>query len=514
MAERIKLNKTIRSISLGGFTLCSSLSVLNIIFILFNLFDINRTYWGGIDRVGLSEIFICLIPYSIILLTERKYFQNIKLKHLFVGIGILLLLVQFINIIFLKTKAGWVSLTVIYLFFFVVIGKYYFKILNLRRIISVNIFLIILSVIISILIPPSKEIGRSNLSKVFTEAFNFNNPSHQARFNFWSASLEMFSEHPITGIGKGKWAGIYPLYNGKSYTDENVDMNSAINPHNDYIEVLAEYGIFGFILFTGFIFTGLYYLFKKSKRELNYLPFFLSALGVCIMMFFSFTKDNFWVMIVFAVCMGVGYSSSIELLIMKYEFLRNNKLFLKRTFIAIGILLLTAGTWFKIIEEINEKEYLDAMNLKAQSKYEEMLIKLNGVSDFYYPIDMNKMPVDYYRGVGYYELKQYDKALEKFKSARERMKYYPTIMNNEAAALYMTGNYEEAETRYNEIRNIFPIYIEPKINLLAFYVNQKDYSKANEIITEIENTPFNTKSVKNYSVFLEIKNYFKENNLE
>ncbi len=58
---------------------------------------------------------------------------------------------------------------------------------------------------------------------------------------------------------------------------------------------------------------------------------------------------------------------------------------------------------------------------------------------------MNKMPVDYYRGVGYFELKQYDKALEKFRNAREFMKYYPTIMNNEATAFYMTGNYKEAE---------------------------------------------------------------------
>lgn len=514
MAERLKLQKIIRSILLGGFTLCSSLSVLNIMFILINLFGINRTYLGGLDRVELSEIIICLIPYSIILIIDRKYFQNIKLNNLFVVIGILLFLVQLTNIIFLKTKAGWFSLAVIYLLFFIMVGKYYLRILNLRRIISANIIFIILSVFISILIPPSKEIGRINLSKVFIEAFDFNNPSHQARFDFWSKSLKMFSENPITGIGRGKWAGIYPFYSGNNYTDENVDMNSAINPHNDYIEVLTEYGIFGFILFTGFIFTGLYFLFKKSKREINYLPFFLSALGVCVMMFFSFTKDNFWVMIVFAVCIGVGYSSNYELLIKKYEFLSRNKLFLKRAFLIIGILMFTIGILFNIMAEINEKEYLEAMNLKAQSKYEEMLTKLDEVSNFYYPVDMSKIPVDYYRGVGYFELKQYENALEKFRSARERMKYYPTIMNNEAAALYMTGNYEEAEKRYTEIRDIFPNYIEPRINLLAFYTNQKRYIEAKVLISEIESKAFDNRYVKNYSVFLEIKDYFNRNNIQ
>jgi tetratricopeptide (TPR) repeat protein len=153
------------------------------------------------------------------------------------------------------------------------------------------------------------------------------------------------------------------------------------------------------------------------------------------------------------------------------------------------------------------------MQLKAQGKYSEMLYILNNVSSFYYPIDMNKMPVDYYRGVGYFELKQYNMALEKFKNARVYMQYYPTIMNNEASALYMTGNLKEAEQRYLEIKSVFPNYIEPQINLLSFYTNQKQYKEVKSLIAELENKSINPKYVKNYSVFLEIKNYFKETTL-
>jgi tetratricopeptide (TPR) repeat protein len=159
---------------------------------------------------------------------------------------------------------------------------------------------------------------------------------------------------------------------------------------------------------------------------------------------------------------------------------------------------------------LNEREYLEAMQLKAQGKYTEMLQKLDKVSDSFYPVDMNKMPVDYYRGAAYFELKQYDKALEKFVNSRKRMEYYPTVMNNEASALYMTSNYKEAEIKYLEVKRLFPNYIEPQINLLSLYANQKRYTETKTLIAELDNIHINIKYVKNYSVFLEIKNYFKE----
>ncbi|MFZ4592515.1 MAG: tetratricopeptide repeat protein, partial [Ignavibacteria bacterium] len=90
------------------------------------------------------------------------------------------------------------------------------------------------------------------------------------------------------------------------------------------------------------------------------------------------------------------------------------------------------------------------------------------------------------------------------------MKYYPTIMNNEASALYMTGKNTEAEQIYLETKVMFPNYIEPQINLLSFYTNQKRIPEAKAILVELGKKTINTKYVKNYSVYLQIKNYFKE----
>ncbi len=469
------------------------------------------------DRVVDAEIIISLIWFALFALlvcikpkvSDEESLNicsslkiNNKYRNLIAFLGFLFSSLLFSIIIYLKTRMSWIALFIVSLTARCIFCVYYLKVINIKKVIIYFSGILIISISANILLPSNVDKERSDTIQTIKSIFDTNFSSNQARFSFWNASLKMFKEHPFTGIGNGKWAGLYPVYSGDTYTDETVDMNFAINPHNDYLEILTEYGIFGFLIFTGFIFTGLYFLFKKSRKEIIYLPFLLSALGLCITMFFSFTKDNFFAMLIFSICHGVGFSGYFE-----YK-IRFSRLF-KKVLLTIGLIILCTGIALKVIVYLNEKVYLDAMQLKAQGKYNQMLDKLEEVSGFFYPVDMNKMPVDYYRGVGYFELKQYDIALGKFISARKYSKYYPTIMNNEASALYMTGNYKEAEQRYLEIKKIFPNYIEPQINLLAMYANQKQDKEAMEIINDLDCKFINTIYVKNYSVFLEIKNYFK-----
>ena len=458
------------------------------------------------DRVFDTELLISLIGFtlfiSLLQVSKNKVIQ---------GFILFLNTAAIIYLLILRTRAGWVAAVIMLFAIIIMVWRYYRQSLNVSKIILKAGIFIITAFSLYILIPVKQNSERPDALKTVESIFDMKYFSNQSRLDFWEASLKMIINHPISGIGAGKWPGNYPQYNGRVYNDENVDMNFAINPHNDYLEILAEFGIPGFLVFSLFIITGLYSLFKKSGSGINYLPYFISAVGICILMFFSFTKDNFLVMIIISVCMGAGYSGNYKIRIMKNEFLEKHKRFFRISFIILGMLLLSAGIIFKVMNYLNEKVYLDAMQLKAQGNYNQMLIKLDAVSKYFYPVDMNKMPVDYYRGVGYFELGQYDKALEKFKGARNYMEYYPTIMNNEASALYMTGNFMTAEERYLEVKKMFPNFIEPQINLLSFYTNLNRTEEAKNLIAELDSKSFYPKYVKNYSVYLQIKDYFKVN---
>lgn len=71
------------------------------------------------------------------------------------------------------------------------------------------------------------------------------------RLAMWANTLEMFKDHPLLGVGKGNFKILYSAYAGKKIRDPVF--SSTVQPreaHNDYIELLAETGIFGLLSFA------------------------------------------------------------------------------------------------------------------------------------------------------------------------------------------------------------------------------------------------------------------------
>ncbi len=454
------------------------------------------------DRVKVSEIIISLsgfpAAYLIMNLEKKKY------NYWAAGLSALTLILQIALLLYLKTRASWIAFIIMLFFVFFMSVKIHGKTAVIRKMSLIFAIIIIISSVLYFSIKSNYDLERNSAGSTFASIFDKDYYTNKSRLEFWNASLKMFAENPVCGIGYGNWCGLFPKYAGRLFTDATVGMNAAVNPHNDYLEILAEGGIITFLVFTGIIFTGVFQLYRKSKEDSTTLPFFLTAIVLCITMLFSFTKENVWAFTVFAVCMAAGYSAITE------SFLSKHRKF-NFVLLAAGIALLISGLQYEFFRYRNEKIYTEAMQLKGKGLYKEMLEKLDSVSDFYYWIDMNKMPVDFYRGVGYFELKEYKKALEKFRSARKEAEFYPVIMSNEAGALYMSGKSNEAEAGYNEIKILFPDYIEPQINLLALYTNTGKKDKAGNLLQELERKQLNPKYIKNYSVFLQIKDYLRNN---
>ena len=131
------------------------------------------------------------------------------------------------------------------------------------------------------------------------------------RVKLWRTALEMFKEHPLTGVGNGNYITLYDNYVYRH--PELRYMNYSHFPsHNSYLKVLSELGIFGIIVFLALIASSLF----KLKQCLNkitdsyYKAFFTgvlaSALGFLVMnfsdnMFFiPNTTTYFWIFIALA----------------------------------------------------------------------------------------------------------------------------------------------------------------------------------------------------------------------
>jgi O-antigen ligase len=132
-----------------------------------------------------------------------------------------------------------------------------------------------------------------------------------SRLSIWRDSLVILKDHPL-GIGLGNFKNVYPVYNVSRISDIRF-----LYAHNDYLQLLIEAGIPGFLaLISGFvIFLGKsYYKIKKIKSHHDPLRFFLAVgalSGLVSLAFHSFFDFNLHMpsnLIYFVTLMAIVYN--------------------------------------------------------------------------------------------------------------------------------------------------------------------------------------------------------------
>ena len=114
--------------------------------------------------------------------------------------------------------------------------------------------------------------------------------SNLGRFDVWTSSINMFKDHPVTGVGIGQWRTIYEA----SYRlpTENQHLYHA---HNNFIQLLGEVGLLGLLgvlIFYGSIIIDKFVVWFKNRD-----PYSLCAMIAVICYVFVFgqveyTLDN------------------------------------------------------------------------------------------------------------------------------------------------------------------------------------------------------------------------------
>jgi len=107
----------------------------------------------------------------------------------------------------------------------------------------------------------------------------------QQRFISWEAGYGMIQDHFFTGVGLEEYA-----HNTQKYLKDYLGVDG-YDPHNIFIKILAEAGIFSFLSFLFFLFS----LFKEKYSEI-------------------LTSDYFWISLIplSAVFMGISIGIAYE----------------------------------------------------------------------------------------------------------------------------------------------------------------------------------------------------------
>jgi O-antigen ligase len=115
-----------------------------------------------------------------------------------------------------------------------------------------------------------------------------------SRFPAWVNTIEMIKDHPITGVGVGQWPESYPLYYDRkmkdTFFDEKVHLSRL---HNEYLEILADFGLVGYALLLWLVYLIVTRVWKvlinaNHKNRLLVLGLSLGLIGFSVIALVSF----------------------------------------------------------------------------------------------------------------------------------------------------------------------------------------------------------------------------------
>jgi O-antigen ligase len=131
--------------------------------------------------------------------------------------------------------------------------------------------------------------------------------STQARIMAWKAGGRMIANHPLLGVGLGNFKPLMP-----QYADPRTSVDTVA--HNTYIEVAAELGLPGLVVFIGFLFFSYRSLEKVRKRARiagREFPYYAALglqsgfVGYMVGAFFMSAEYQklFWLVIILSMCL-------------------------------------------------------------------------------------------------------------------------------------------------------------------------------------------------------------------
>ncbi|MCX8082197.1 MAG: tetratricopeptide repeat protein [bacterium] len=424
------------------------ISIVVSIYGLVQVFGIDFIKWQGV-RSALStlgrrnfagEYLVMVIPYVYYLLyKEKKWYLYI----------ILLLLIS--HLVFTFTRASYIAFFISSIVFFILAGKE----------ISLKWRVVFLICILFF------------AGECFPGIATFEKGTLKSRFLIWNITLKMIKKNPLMGVGPGNFVVMYPYY---AIGEEEALKGTSLlvdRAHNDYLEICAELGIPGFILFLYFLycfFKICSVLYKEGGKERRLLTAGIvsSVVAICINALASFPFGNpttlllFWANVSFA---GGMYRKDIG----------NGNITVKKEIpyilLKIYLLIFIAGGFVLSVMGIRASRYIYiARNTygMVSLKSAEKAVKNN---PFSFECPFISAMIATRQG-------EYEKAYRFILMAKRLYPHSVNVYNNLGLICFQLGRFNEAEESYLYALKLNPSAPRIYSNLGVLYMNTDRYDEA------------------------------------
>ena len=233
-----------------------------------------------------------ILAFSLLIKIPFIFYYSIKSKKFNFFYFSLLIIAFYVIFSITKTRGAYLFIILIYpiltiLFF---INNYRLSFGKLSMGLFKPILIVILPILISVSLSNYFESrfiksGTSIESRLGTLA-TAEDASVNQRLRYYKGAIESITENPIFGIGTGNWEIVATKKDWKDMEGYTVPYHA----HNDFLEIAAESGIIGSILYFFIIFYVLYLLLRKLIIKLKSRNDYLIEL-VLIFSIFAYLFD-------------------------------------------------------------------------------------------------------------------------------------------------------------------------------------------------------------------------------
>lgn len=308
----------------------------------------------------------------------------------------------------------------------------------------------------------------------------------------WYKTRELIKDRPVLGFGSGNWKLFFPSKNiegGFRMQEKDLIFTRV---HNDYLEVWAEVGTVGLLLFGGVFLLAFWQVWKGFRRskpsfKVRWVLLGTTLLGFCIISFFDFPKERIEHLIALALLLAlIGYERSKEPS-GSFAILTSKK---QKIFFSGGLLLLLLINipvgYYRYIGDAASKQIITFRNSDQFKVIKDNATQGNSI---WYNVDPMVIPLDWYAGVAEYSMGNYEKAKGLFLEAYEVNPYNFNVINNLASTLVKLNEYESAIPLYLKALQINSKFEEGMFNLAFSYYQVGAHEEALSWVNKTEGNP-------------------------
>ncbi len=185
---------------------------------------------GTYDVNDLALLFVVTLPFAFFMLKESTKYQRLLL--------LAAIALMIVGIIKSGSRGGFLGLLIISALLLIRSSK------QARK---YALIAILGGAIIFVAAAPAAYWAR--ISTILSLKKDYNMNLQTGRMKVWENGLKMIAAHPLTGVGINCFSIAHADYSGTKIN---------ISPHNSFIQIAAELGIPGFLLFVAIIFTSIF----------------------------------------------------------------------------------------------------------------------------------------------------------------------------------------------------------------------------------------------------------------